>query len=299
VNDNTNHNHLWYVRRGNVTKGPFPEGQISRDILLGRVRDTDELSRDREIWHPLPELPHLVPEVMRNVNTAEDREHLRLARLHEDERQRERRHSGPVDPAIAEQRHGDRRRPEPEEMAKHRELREHLLSAAAPVYATRIPLAIAAGIVLLFGATYFWHKFDVPPPVSRDCTAAPVPGVNWTNCLNEGATLARARLEGAILHSARLASANVERANLAGADLRYADLRGALLSNANAQNALATGTMLEGAVLDGADFTAADMRYVNLRGARLRGTILTGADVSRATWVDGRICADGSVGKCN
>lgn len=292
------HNHLWYVRREHVTRGPFPEGQVSRDILLGRIRPTDELSHDRETWHPLTELPHLVPEVMRNVRTDEDRERLRLARLHEDERQRERRGTGPVEPLIAEQRHGDRRRPEPEEMVKHRHLREQLLAGAESKYATRIPLGIAVAIILLFGGVFVWRQFSAPGVPPRNCAAAPLPGVNWTNCALEGALLTGARLDGAVLHSTRLTRANLERAILVGADLRYADLRRADLRQADARQAAVTGVMLEGALLDGANFSSADLRYANFRSARIRDTNFSGANLSRATWTDGRICGDGSIGEC-
>jgi len=41
---------IWYTRRGSEVKGPFPIGQIRRYVLLGRIRETDEVSTDGETW---------------------------------------------------------------------------------------------------------------------------------------------------------------------------------------------------------------------------------------------------------
>ena len=35
----------WFTRREGVIRGPFPAGEITRYILLGRIRLDDELSR--------------------------------------------------------------------------------------------------------------------------------------------------------------------------------------------------------------------------------------------------------------
>ena len=50
--------------------------------------------------------------------------------------------------------------------------------------------------------------------------------------------------------------------------------------------------------LKGVSLLDADLRGANLRGANLTGTILIKARFGGATWVDGRICAPESVGKC-
>jgi hypothetical protein len=291
---------LWYTRRGNVIQGPFPEGQIMSHVLLGRIRPTDELSQDRETWHTYAELPHLVPDIMRNVRTEQDRERLMLARLHADERQRERRDRANPDRMTGmEHRREDRRAPEPEDMIKHRALRAQLLAtpSSAP-HPYRLPLAIGAAIILLFVATYAWHMTTRAPSNPRDCAAAPAPGVNWTNCPLAQMTLTRARLSGATLNSASLIQTNLEYALLDRADLNYADLRGASLRHADLNGATLMGAMLQNAALNGADLSRTDLRYADFRGADLAGATLSGADLSRATWTDGRTCADGSTGEC-
>ncbi len=51
-----------YVRRKGQIKGPFPVKQVSRFILLGRILQTDELSRDKKVWKPVKEHPEQAPE---------------------------------------------------------------------------------------------------------------------------------------------------------------------------------------------------------------------------------------------
>jgi len=102
------HHAQWYVRRAERTRGPLPEGQVSREIILGRILLSDELSADREHWRSLTTLPQLIPDVVRQSHTEVGWARLMLARLREDERLRDRRastsHRQPGD-----RRQGDRR----------------------------------------------------------------------------------------------------------------------------------------------------------------------------------------------
>ena len=108
----------WYVRKGGKTRGPFADGQVTRDILLGRIRKQDEISTDREHWLSLGALPQLHPEVLKHTDTEQGRQHLLLARLREDQRQHERRRAAyaPVD---SNRRHGDQRTVESFDVAAH------------------------------------------------------------------------------------------------------------------------------------------------------------------------------------
>lgn len=98
----------WYVRRAGQMRGPLPYGRLSREILLGRVMNTDELSQDRRIWQALAGLPDLVPQVMRDSATEAGRQRLMLARLRVDERVQDRRRRTSR-PQATERRHADRR----------------------------------------------------------------------------------------------------------------------------------------------------------------------------------------------
>jgi hypothetical protein len=99
---------LWYVRKGERIRGPLPAAQITREILLSRIRENDDLSADCEHWRPLRALPQLVPAVMQLAETDEGRQHLLLARLRVDERLNSRRGPGYA-PVGSDRRRGDRR----------------------------------------------------------------------------------------------------------------------------------------------------------------------------------------------
>ncbi|MSR14955.1 MAG: hypothetical protein EXR86_10425 [Gammaproteobacteria bacterium] len=49
--------HLWYVRRGTETRGPFPARVIERNIGLGRINVSDWVSPEGESWLPASEYP--------------------------------------------------------------------------------------------------------------------------------------------------------------------------------------------------------------------------------------------------
>jgi len=55
---------LWYTRRGEAVQGPFPAGQISRYVILGRIQPTDEVSADGVVWVPLSQMPEMIPELV-------------------------------------------------------------------------------------------------------------------------------------------------------------------------------------------------------------------------------------------
>jgi len=65
-------------------------------------------------------------------------------------------------------------------------------------------------------------------------------------------------------------------------------------SKANLTGADLFGSNLTGADLSDADFTGASLYEANLTGAYLDDAILNGA-----IWIDGRVCAEGSIGTCN
>lgn len=138
------------------------------------------------------------------------------------------------------------------------------------------------------------------------------------------ASMVQVVLDGANLASADLTSARVLRgslrqvsgqqmhaswANFANADLSAGNLAGASLRGAMATEATFAGANLVGADLSGADLFGADLSGTDLTGAVLRNTsllkartdgstVLTDADLSGATWIDGRECAEGSRGVC-
>jgi uncharacterized protein YjbI with pentapeptide repeats len=118
-----------------------------------------------------------------------------------------------------------------------------------------------------------------------------------------GANLSGTRLDGAYLSGsggspANLAGVNLASASLTDVFLAGADLHGAGLAHANFSRSVLTNADLQGASLANAVFTNADLSGANLLGVSLSSTVFTGANLSHATWVNGHVCAAGSVGAC-
>ena len=289
---------LWYVRRGGEVRGPFPAQQISRYALLGRIRASDELSQDQISWRALSELPGLMPEAMQ---PGADPEALERLRRREDERSgRDRRAGeGTIPPAIRERRSGkERRAPEEAKTVARREAKSRLIQAGRQRRENYrllwLGTAFSLVVILMLGV---WL---VPPPdedVPR-CDDQPHPQVNWSNCRLEDLQASRQDLSGAKVRNAKLRQANLFGARLVGADLAYTDLVKANLGYANLRRATLKGANLLGADLAYADLSGADLSYADLSGATLGGAVMSEAQFDNAVWVDGRICAPGSLGQC-
>ncbi len=277
---------IWYIRRGRQVKGPFPAGQISQYLVLGRMVLTDEVSQDRETWRPVGSVPDLVPEVLRaDPDDPEARERLEAARRWADERRGA--DAGPWSG-------GERR------------------AGAAAVHPRPVPagegrvsgswqrlVALGAGAAIM--ALAVWLGVTLPSAnlvsVAR-CDAPPAPGVNWSYCRLSGLQAPEARLNGALLNSVELNGARLTGADLREADLSYADLSNARLVRADLAGARLKGASLRGADLAGADLRGADLSYADLGQARLEGALLEGARLDHAVWTDGRRCRQDSRGTC-
>lgn len=60
----------WYVQKGARVLGPFSAEEVGRFLLLGRVRSSDRVSRDGELWEPVTQVPELVPEELLDLDSA-------------------------------------------------------------------------------------------------------------------------------------------------------------------------------------------------------------------------------------
>lgn len=293
---------LWYTHRDGQVCGPYPQRQIGRFLILGRLHPRDQVSLDRETWWRIDQRPHLIPEELQNAHTPEGRERLEQARLREDERLRERRHDDP--PAQAgERRKGDRRCPESPEALVHRQQWLEILQRPLPpwsqwMHGPRPWIAGAASVVIALAVLIgFALQFEQDP--GPDCDQPAAPGVNWNYCDKAGADLREADLRGASLHNTRLAGARLHDARLTDADLRFADLTLAALDRAELGAANLTGADLINARLTGANLENANLEHANLTGADLAGARLDGAHLGRSIWIDGRFCARNSIGSCD
>jgi len=80
-----------YTRREGVVRGPYTSAQVTRYILLGRIRLDDELSHDQREWLPADGFAALIPEELATLESWSDYQRLVEARLRVDERRGERR----------------------------------------------------------------------------------------------------------------------------------------------------------------------------------------------------------------
>lgn len=278
----------WYVRRGKEVKGPFPAGLVSRYILLERISERDEVSRDRQEWLRITDVPGLVPDVIRiaraNPGDEEAQQHLAAARRWADER----REAKGSPPAAGERRSRGA-------MTFSHPARD--TEGAPDALISRRDYLVVAAILLILVAVPFLLPSG-PKPSDPQCEAAPAPGINWSNCRLEGRQYANADLAGANLRNANLTGTVLRAANLAGADVAYANLTLANLRGANLQGASLKGATLRNTELDNADLENADLSYADLSAVDLDRVNLTGAKLDHAVWRGGVVCMPGSVGEC-
>lgn len=127
----------WYVQKGSRVQGPFSSDEVGRFLLLGRVRNTDRVSRDGELWEPVTQVPELIPEELLDLHTESGWERFLDARASYDER-------AANDTPIAQERRVAEAYPESIKMDWHRPIS---VSTALPWSLLGITLA-ALGMVL-------------------------------------------------------------------------------------------------------------------------------------------------------
>ena len=151
---------------------------------------------------------------------------------------------------------------------------------------------------------------SVSTAAQAGCTDPPEPGVNWQRCNFDyldlkGIDLTGARLrDGSFfrtdLSAAVMAETETLRAKFVNSILIESVFDRAQLYEADLTKADLTDASLVGTDLRRAKLYRAVLRGANLTDAQLGGADLARADLSGATWTDGkRICAEGSVGRCN
>jgi uncharacterized protein YjbI with pentapeptide repeats len=257
-----------------------------RYIILGRIVAEDELSADGLNWLPLPELPELIPPVMR----GDSAERLQAARRWENERGAD---SGDgVDDVDGERRQSQDEVPAP--ALRHEDIS---LQIARRRRLRRSAAAVAFLLLAAFGVAVLLHT-PAEPPSDSDCLLTAHPGVNWNHCAMDGRILAGSDLSGASMNSMSLNGADLSAVRLAGADLSFSNLSRADLRSADLRGARLLGASLRNADLTGARLDRADLAYADLRGALLLSAGLEQARLDSAIWIDGRVCGPGSLGEC-
>jgi hypothetical protein len=291
---------IWYVRRGSAVRGPYPPAQITRDILLGRIHNGDDLSQDRKIWRSYNQVPQLLPKELMYPDDPRFERKLMLARLREDERLRDRRAHEPAT-IMDNRRHGDRRNVESfEAVAPQERVAQWVDAESAGERNLIIPAGVTMTVALVLAMYFLWYRPAprVPTVADRDCSAPAAPGVNWSNCAMAERDLSHANLRGANLGSITLSRAGLRGARLFETDLSYASLDEAVLAQAMLESANLTGAVLRKADLSAADLQNSNLSYAIFEGANLAGANLAGARFDHAVWTDGRLCGVDSIGTC-
>jgi pentapeptide repeat protein len=286
---------LWFVRRNGEIRGPFLTAQITRNILLGRLRPDDELSPDEQSWQPVSKHKELYPDVMNE--TPVDEKKLELAKVQVDERVIEqRRHKENM--AQERRRTRERRGTESEAMLVHRKNRKTLNeSYKNKLSRPKLPtfsIVFLIVVIVVFG-------FVLKPEKQKsliDCSLPASAGVNWRNCHFIKLNAENQNLNSAILTDAILNESNLLGVNLSNSDIAYAEIRASDLSYANLEGARLIGANLKQTDLRYANLKDADLSYADLSGALLAGANMSNAQFDNTIWTDGQICKKGSVGSC-
>jgi uncharacterized protein YjbI with pentapeptide repeats len=288
---------IWYVRHGDAVTGPFPPHVITDFLLLGRISPDDQVSPDKVNWLPLRDFPELMPKV-----TAPDENADPETRAWQEERVRaslrwaeERLSPEPPQVSGGERRHAGQSFEELAFREHHAEVQHSLEKKplrAGWAIAVLVAFALATAVSTLVFRPVNPVKIGLPNP-APDCRQTAGPDVNWSGCDKQGMLLTGVELTSANLGQTRFNGAQLDDANLS-----YAKLQGADFSFANLANARLISADLQNADLSQADLTHADLRYADLRGAKLDEATLQGTLFDHATWLDGRVCATGSIGRC-
>lgn len=262
---------LWYIKRENNIQGPFPEALICRFIVLGRVGEMDELSQDGNFWHKAGDVPELAQGVQTLLNGpaqgdavewGEERAKAVLRWL--DDRKspdpRAREGGTGIHPATEKRKGGERRQnPETVEQHVYREWRGEFESWLRHQRKRYRAAAIGATLMLLI--VLLFASFYRP-----------------VNPIKVGLHFQKSDCEASPVRGVNWSDCVKDDALLVGVDLRGAELIGTRLRHANLSHA--------------------DLSRANLTHADLTGADLQGARLGEAIWIDGRICAADSIGRC-
>jgi hypothetical protein len=288
---------LWFIRRGETIKGPFPSGTLRRFMLLGRVVPSDQVSLDRKNWQGVMDVPEVVPPEIRKAAAEGNLYEVLPTRLGEDERKGTERRNKKEDIKYENQRKGQRRQEESGLVKRHQLSKTQLIELykkRKTPYLAFLVVSIVVFLTLGIGL-YIGAPDEIPDP---DCNAKAAPGVNWRNCRLDAVKSESVNMRGAILNSSILRLAKFSGGIFNKADMQYADLSGSDLSYSEIADAKMKGINLQNADLTNADLTNSDLSYANLKNSKLGGAKIDGARLSKAIWIDGSVCGPGSVGKC-
>lgn len=285
---------LWYLRYDDRVLGPFPSPQIAELLNSGEVTPDWEISLNETDWLTIVESGQFDEAILGSQNIKDTE----APGWREERHKARQRWLGDPDTVKNAPSHD----PVRDGAARQAISEDHIKTGALLEAEKRKPVSFFSpllGILLLLivGIGVWWGQREKPIQAgissAATCAAAATDGVNWSHCDKRGLNQ-----KGLRARNARMAKTRLDDAQLGEADLSYAVLTGASLRNVQFSGSELLGTEMTGADLSGADLSGANLRYAVLKGAMLAGTRLDSARLDKATWVDGRICAEGSIGSC-
>lgn len=255
---------LWQVKRGGQVAGPFPESLIVQHILLGRIVADDLISMDGHAWKSYRETPEIIEQISSMI--GQDM-------------------TSSSDPAWREERL--------RAVLRYVDERKHLDPR------TREALD-AAKINMRSGI----DRRKIPETVEQHSHRVAIAETDqWIKNYRPGKSMAAVALFFAALLIAWVFQQFGSKDVPVDIGLHVANCDAEPVSKVDWHGCDKTGYFLVGADLREANLkdarlSGANLSYANLKGARLDGAVLNDAKLAGATWVDGRVCADDSVGSC-
>lgn len=292
------HHNAWYIRKKDKITGPFPSGQISQLLVVGRLTIDDEVSHDKDEWLIIKDIPALIPDVLLKGSDEHPdmkAERLAAARRWADERREERRDENPKTPS---RKSSGRRNRENHQEIEYRQRRESIYKQFRERPQRAFVSLLIFTVVII---SLVWGSFNYSPLVlidEPDCNAMPRIGVNWRNCNKPQFIAIRTDISESNLHSAILRDANLFGSIFRKSRMDYINLSGANLSYAVFENSNLKGADLKNADLRHANFSSANLTYVDFTGATIADVNFSNADLNHAIWIDGESCQQGSIGYC-
>lgn len=276
----------WYIRRlpDNEITGPFPAGQISQEILLGRHRLDDEVSHDKEEWIKLGDVAEILPSILTADSDDPDiQDRLAAARRWADERRG-------IDVKTSKN-----QRDISEDIKRLHDLKSDNQNKNSGFMTC---FQIGAVITVFFAVIFLAFQYSPEKIQAINCSAEVKENTLFNGCDLNQVNLSFHNLKMVSFMNTHLYKANLDGANLFKANLKYAQLSSASMQQTNLSQANLKGANLLEANLSKANLSDADLSYADLRKANISETNFSNANLSNAIWIDGSTCKKGSLGIC-
>lgn len=284
---------IWYLKHADEVYGPFPSPQIEEALHAGDVNPDWEISLNGIDWLSIADSGQFETTQAAGPSGGSDNSVV----WHEQRLEARKRWLQDAG-SVTEQARDPMQDAAVRSSVERDHIRTQVLLLEEKNKRTSPWIALLAlALVVGIGIAVWMGQGDKPIQAgighTVDCTAALTEQVNWQGCDKRGYQHHQAEAR-----NARLDRAQLQDVRLKGSDLAYASMQGISLRNAELVDVNLTGADLTNADLTGADLSGADLSYAVLIGANLTGARLSATKLDKATWIDARVCALGSMDIC-